>query len=286
MDYADNPLSPAAPVLVRADDLVDYLGNYNTNKLLVAGQRPRGPGLGLQGRHPDGHRRHQEQPPQRLHRHDLLQHAARTPTDTATASTTAPSCRWAATTSSSRTRCGSRPRTVTGGATEITPYDADFDNVPRAKGGTAPGMGFMIAYNLLSSSTTNLRTYAQPQPHLPRQRRRPGPQGRQPPRSSSRPTARPTPAPTPPSAGSGKRRLLPDPHQEPRQHRPTHATSNGPTGGTYADTEVYDVVKQICARTPPTRRLLDRRASRPRSTPSATARCSTRPTPAPPRPTP
>ncbi len=54
------------------------------------------------------------------------------------------------------------PSTVVGVATTITPYDADFANVPRAQGATAPGMGFMLAYNLMSSSTTNLRTFATP----------------------------------------------------------------------------------------------------------------------------
>jgi hypothetical protein len=54
------------------------------------------------------------------------------------------------------------PSTVTGTATSVTPYDPDFLNVPRAQGGTAPGMGFMIAYNMLSSSVANLRNYTQP----------------------------------------------------------------------------------------------------------------------------
>jgi Putative Flp pilus-assembly TadE/G-like len=56
------------------------------------------------------------------------------------------------------------PTTVSGAAKEITPYDADFAHVPRAKGGTAPAMGFMIAYNQFSSSTANLRSYSQPEP--------------------------------------------------------------------------------------------------------------------------
>jgi Flp pilus assembly protein TadG len=54
------------------------------------------------------------------------------------------------------------PSTVTGTATEITPYDADMRNVPRANGSTAPSMGFMIAYNQLSNSVNNLRLYATP----------------------------------------------------------------------------------------------------------------------------
>lgn len=59
------------------------------------------------------------------------------------------------------------PTTVTGSATEITPYDADMANVPRANGGTAPQMGFMIAYNQFSSSASNLRFYASPSYQLP-----------------------------------------------------------------------------------------------------------------------
>lgn len=54
------------------------------------------------------------------------------------------------------------PTTVVGGATEITPYSGDMDNVPRANGGTCPTMGFMIAYNLFSSGPS-LRGYPQPQ---------------------------------------------------------------------------------------------------------------------------
>src|SRR5262249_16042156 len=56
------------------------------------------------------------------------------------------------------------PTTISGAATEITPYDIDFAHVPRAKGGTAPGMGFMIAYNQCSSSSANWRSYSQPEP--------------------------------------------------------------------------------------------------------------------------
>ena len=56
------------------------------------------------------------------------------------------------------------PTTVTGGASSITPYDNDMNNVPRANGGTCPGMSFIVAYNMLSSSVSNLRTYATPEP--------------------------------------------------------------------------------------------------------------------------
>jgi hypothetical protein len=59
------------------------------------------------------------------------------------------------------------PGTVTGSQTEITPYDNNMMEGPRADGGTAPGMGFMLAYNQLSNSATNLRFYTQPSYKLP-----------------------------------------------------------------------------------------------------------------------
>jgi len=54
------------------------------------------------------------------------------------------------------------PTTVTGGVSEIGPYDEDMNQVPRADGGTAPGMGFMIAYNQFSSNVNQLRLYSTP----------------------------------------------------------------------------------------------------------------------------
>src|SRR5262249_18801434 len=54
------------------------------------------------------------------------------------------------------------PSTVTAGVTSIGPFDTDFDNTPRANGGTSPDMAFMMAYNLLSSSINNLRLYSTP----------------------------------------------------------------------------------------------------------------------------
>jgi hypothetical protein len=53
---------------------------------------------------------------------------------------------------------------VNGTVTEISPYDADMDEVPRGVGGTCPIMGFMIAYNQLATNTDSLRKYAQAQP--------------------------------------------------------------------------------------------------------------------------
>lgn len=54
------------------------------------------------------------------------------------------------------------PSTINNGVAEISMYGADMNNVPRANGGTSPGMGFMLAYNLLSTSNS-VRTYPQPQ---------------------------------------------------------------------------------------------------------------------------
>jgi hypothetical protein len=59
------------------------------------------------------------------------------------------------------------PLTVTGGFSEITPYDNSLPEGPRADGGTAVGMGFMLAYNQLSNSAANLRFYSQPSYKLP-----------------------------------------------------------------------------------------------------------------------
>lgn len=51
------------------------------------------------------------------------------------------------------------PSTIDNPGTEIRPYDADNLDVPRAYGGTTTVMGFMLAYNQLSSNAS-LRTYA------------------------------------------------------------------------------------------------------------------------------
>lgn len=128
---------------------------------------------------------------------------------------------------------------------EITPYDEDFDNVPRAKGGTAPGMGFMIAYNLLSSSYGNLRSYAQPQPKY---RGSAGGLGR---RGASRliifeTDGAPNTSATATLVSSGK-----DSYYPVRIKYPDKLTDTGntewPANPSYANSQVYDVVKQVCA---------------------------------------
>jgi hypothetical protein len=136
------------------------------------------------------------------------------------------------------------PSTVTGTATEITPYDMDFDYVPRAKGGTAPGMGFMVAYNLLSSSTTNLRFYSQPQPKY---RGNAGGLGR---KGSQRviifeTDGAPNTQATASIGGSGT-----DSYYRIRLTNPENFKDGKnvewPSGGSYADNDVYNVVDQIC----------------------------------------
>lgn len=136
------------------------------------------------------------------------------------------------------------PSTVVGTAKEITPYDDDFEQVPRAKGGTAPGMGFMLSYNLLSNSTSNLRLYSQPQPQY---RGGTGGLGR---KGASRIVVFETDgAPNVRSyadmSGSGS-----DSYYKVRIKYPEKYSDTGntewPSEGTYSNSEVYDIVKQIC----------------------------------------
>lgn len=137
------------------------------------------------------------------------------------------------------------PSTVSGGVSTITPYDADMDNVPRAKGGTAPGMGFMISYNLLSSATTNLRSY----PTSATYRGFAGGLGR---KGATRlvifeTDGAPNTRAYASLAGSGSTSYYPIRLKDPTS---IGATGNEfPSSGTYADSEVFDVVKQICAST-------------------------------------
>src|SRR5262249_13978236 len=130
------------------------------------------------------------------------------------------------------------PSTVVGSATEITPYDTDFDNVPRAKGGTAPGMGFMIAYNLLSSSHT-LRTYSQPEPQY---RGFAGGLGR---KGANRLVIFETDGVPNTRAFATFQSSSSDSYYPIRIKFPdtlSDGSNEFPTGGTYASSEVYDVV--------------------------------------------
>jgi hypothetical protein len=137
------------------------------------------------------------------------------------------------------------PNTVTGTATEISPYVADMDQVPRANGGTAPGMGFMLAFNQLSSSETNLRAYASPQPLY---RGDAGGLGR---KGANRlvifetdgaPNTRAYAA----LAGSGADSFYPIRISDPT-NLGSASNTEWPAGGAYSNQEVYDVASQICA---------------------------------------
>jgi hypothetical protein len=138
------------------------------------------------------------------------------------------------------------PTTVTGSATSITPYDTDMSNVPRANGGTCPGMSFMIAYNMLSSSVTNLRTYAQPEPQY---RGSAGGLGR---KGADRlvifeTDGSPNVRAVATINNSGSDSYYPIRCVDPANLNDT--SNQYPTGGTYANSEVYSVVQQICAQT-------------------------------------
>jgi hypothetical protein len=136
------------------------------------------------------------------------------------------------------------PSTVTGGVAKITPYDSDFNNVPRASGGTAPGMGLMLAYNQFSSSYASLRTYMQPQPAY---RGAAGGLGR---KGASRTVIFETDG-APNTRGFDT--IVPlgsDSYYPVRIKDPTNIAASGneyPNSGTYDINEVYTVVKQLAA---------------------------------------
>lgn len=136
------------------------------------------------------------------------------------------------------------PSTITGGVSTINATDADFQNVPRASGGTAPGMGLMIAYNLLSNSTNSLRLYAEPSGTY---RGNAGGLGR---KGANRlvileTDGAPNTRAFASMGGSGKDSYYKVRVKYPEQ--PLSSSNEYPSGGTYSSTEVYNVVKQICA---------------------------------------
>jgi hypothetical protein len=139
------------------------------------------------------------------------------------------------------------PSTVSGGVKEISPYDADMRQVPRADGGTSPEMGFMIAYNQLSSSINSLRFYAKPQPQYKGDAGGMGRQGAQ--RIVVFETdGFPNTASLTSLAGSGADSYYPIRVTNP-QNLPDSANVEWPSGGSYMDSDVFTVVKQICALT-------------------------------------
>lgn len=139
------------------------------------------------------------------------------------------------------------PTTVTGGVSEIGPYDTDMFQVPRSDGGTAPGMGFMISYNQFSSSTTSLRFYAQPKTTY---RGNAGGLGR---KGANRLVIFETDGAPNTRAYSSLTSSGSDSYYPIRVYDPVNLASTNnvewPSGGSYSNTDVYNVVKQICALT-------------------------------------
>jgi Flp pilus assembly protein TadG len=142
------------------------------------------------------------------------------------------------------------PTTVTGTATEITPYDTDMSYVPRANGGTTPSMGFMIAYNQLSNSVDNLRLYATPNTTY---RGNAGGLGR---KGSNRviifeTDGAPNTSATATLYSSGANSYYPIRIQDPTSYSSTSNTEWPGGGGSIsvssATTEVQNIVQQICA---------------------------------------
>ncbi len=145
------------------------------------------------------------------------------------------------------------PTTVTGGVTEITPYDVDMDNVPRANGGTAPQMGFMISYNQFSSSSSKLRFYAQPSYQLPSNkvpnyRGQAGGLGR---KGANRLVIFETDGVPNTRANANIVAGGADSYYQIRIANPQNLSSGSnvewPSGGGYSNAEVYSVVQQIVA---------------------------------------
>jgi hypothetical protein len=138
------------------------------------------------------------------------------------------------------------PTTVTGGVSEISPFDPDMFQVPRSDGGTSPGMGFMIAYNQLSSSL-NLRFYATPSSTY---RGSAGGLGRQ---GANRLIIFETDGfPNTRSVASFQSAGV-DSFYPIRIKNPADLTSGSnvewPSGGGYSDNEVFSVIQQIVAPT-------------------------------------
>jgi len=160
MDYADNPYRPKHQFWFGPQTFVDWLGNYTINKLRWPGNVHEAQAwackVGISSAIDDIRDNHPND------------YVGMTFFSSPSYSTSGGGQHNMAVVPLGRNYQGMKdslwfpPSTVSGGVSTITPYDSDFTNVPRAAGGTCPGMGFMITYNLLSSSTTNLRTFASP----------------------------------------------------------------------------------------------------------------------------
>ncbi|MGF1579594.1 MAG: pilus assembly protein TadG-related protein [Gemmataceae bacterium] len=256
MDYSDNPMRPKHQWWFGPQTFIDYIGNYNIGPTWWPGNIPEQPSssckIGIQsaiddiktnrpndfvsmtffsncktGRNTDG--QHQLAVVPLGRQYDKLKEALWFP-----------------------------PSTVLGAETEIHPWHPDMTQVPRANGLTAPQMAFMIAYNQLSSSETNLRDYSEPIPpedgsEIPAEvyaqyRGRAGGLGR---RGAERvvifetdgvPNTRRHATIT----GTGEDSYYPIRVKHP-DDLADESNTEFPTGGGYANDEVYTVVKQIVA---------------------------------------
>ena len=242
MNYADNPKRPKHHMWFGAQTMIDYLGNYNMGTFLWPGNCHEAQAwackVGIQtaiddikNNHPNdyigmcyfssprysinGSGQHNTPVVPLGRNYDKLKESLWFP-----------------------------PSTINAGVTEIGMYDADMDNVPRAKGSTSPDQGFMLGYNLLSS-TSNLRLYPQPQSSY---RGVLGGLGR---KGASRMVifetdGAPNTASTATLAGSGSDRYYALRLYNPGNYSDA-ANVEWPTNSGTSTTNAYNVVKQICA---------------------------------------
>lgn len=243
MSYSDNPRRPRHQYWFGPMTLVDYLGNYNANQFWWPGNVPEAQSwsckVGIQTVIDDIKKNH----PNDFVGMTFFSSPKYSRTDTSGQHNRAvvPLGR---NYQMLKDSLWFPPSTIVAGVTEITPWDADFQNVPRAKGGTSPGMSFMISYNLLSSSVSNLRTYCDPQPQYYGLA---GGLGR---KGAARmiifeTDGAPNTRAVASVGGSGA-----NSYYQVRIKKPDDITDASntefPTGGTYADADVFAVVTQIC----------------------------------------
>jgi Flp pilus assembly protein TadG len=162
MNYLDNPYRPQHQFWFGPMTMVDFLGNYNTDRFWWPGNVPEAQAwackAGIQTAIGDM---------QNNHPNDFV---GLTYFSTPMASSSDTTGLWnnavvplGQNYSNLQNALWFPITTVTGTDTYVTPYSGNnFMQVPRAQGGTAPQMSLMIAYNMLSSSTANLRFYASP----------------------------------------------------------------------------------------------------------------------------
>jgi hypothetical protein len=243
MNYADNPRRPRHQYWFGPMTLVDYLGNYNTGQFWWPGNVPEAQAwackVGIQTAIDDIKKNH----PNDFVGMTFFSNPKYSPTDTGGQHNRAvvPLGR---NYQKLKDSLWFPPSTIVGGVTEITPWDADFQNVPRAKGGTCPGMGFMIAYNLLSSSITDLRNYSDPQPlyhGLAGGLGRKGAARLVILESDGAPNVRAFTS----LVNAGANSYYPVRIKKPDDITDA-ANKEFPTGGSYSDSDVFSIVAQIC----------------------------------------